>query len=111
MLIKSLMLYSLPYIAGVASSLVAAHQIAPSLEKMIFKTNDRSGVFFGQVVNRSLKGDRLPMRRSTSSTGKIYIEVPAQITPSPKINVRCERPLADVDGRCFANADSALSVT
>ena len=49
MLIKSLMLYS-PYIVGAASSIVVAGQLVPH-ETMLPP----------QVVNRSLKGDRLPI--------------------------------------------------
>ena len=48
MLIKSLMLYS--YIVGAASSIVVAGQLVPH-ETMLPP----------QVVNRSLKGDRLPI--------------------------------------------------
>ena len=92
MLIKSLMLYS--YIVGAASSIVVAGQLVPH-ETMLPP----------QVVNRSLKGDRLPIQHAAPRTnGKIYIKVPARIAPSPKINIGCERPLTDVDGRCFANA-------
>ena len=63
--IKSLTLYSLPYFVGVASFLVAAHQIAPTLNSIgLWDTNTKNEIFSGQTVNRSLKHNRLPIQRA-----------------------------------------------
>jgi hypothetical protein len=113
-LIKGLILYSLPYIVGVASSVVAARQLVPLFETLAHRLSEagaKGDVFRGQVVNRSLKGDRLPMQHAKPLTnGKIYIKVPARIAPSPKMNIRCERPI-NVIGRCFAYTGTVTHAT
>jgi hypothetical protein len=115
-LIKGLILYSLPYIVGVASSIVAARQLVPSLETLAHGLSEatvKGDVFLGQVVNRSLKGDRLSIQHAkplTNANGKIYIKIPARIAPSPEINIRCKRPI-DVIDRCFADTGMVTRAT
>jgi hypothetical protein len=56
MRIKSVTLYSLPYVVAVASFLVAAHQVAPAPNGIdLWHTNTKAEIFSGQTVNRSLK--------------------------------------------------------
>ena len=66
MRIKSITLYSLPYVVGVAGFLVTAHQVAPTLVSIgLWDANTKSEIFPGQTVNRSLKRNRLPIQRAT----------------------------------------------
>jgi hypothetical protein len=106
MRIKSVTLYSLPYVVGVVSFLVAAHQVAPSLTTLhaLSDTSTKSVIISGQVVNRSLKSDRLPIKQAApQANDKMPVKVPGQIAPDPKVKIDCESPI-DVIGRCFANA-------
>ena len=104
MCMKSLTLYSLPYIVSVASLVVAAHQVAPSLRTFLSDTGTKSSIISGQVVNRSLKNDRLPIKQAVPrADDKAHIVVPAQIAPNQKIKTDCGPPI-DVIGRCFAGA-------
>jgi hypothetical protein len=83
----SVTLYSLPYVVGLGSFLVAAHQVAPSLTTLraLSDTSTISALISGQVVNRSLKTDRLPIKQAVPRADeKGYIKVPAQIVPSQK---------------------------
>jgi hypothetical protein len=99
--IKSLALYSFPYLVGAASLVVAAHEVAPTALRFQ-DTNTKSAIISSQVVNRSLKSDRLPiMQAGPQANDKGNIRVPARIAPSPEVNIRCEGPM-DLDGRCFA---------
>jgi hypothetical protein len=99
--IKSLALYSFPYLVGAASLVVAAHEVAPTALRFQDK-NTKSAIISSQVVNRSLKSDRLPiMQAGPQANDKGNIRVPARIAPSPEVNIRCEGPM-DLDGRCFA---------
>jgi len=98
MRIKNLTLYLLPYLVG-AASLVAANQAAPTLRFEDTSTN--SAITSDQVVNRSAKGDRLPIRQAVPRAND---NVPTRIAPNPEINVGCEGPI-EVNGRCFADAD------
>ena len=106
MLIKTLTLYSLPCMLSVASLVVAAHQVAPSPTTLRFlsDTSTKSAIISGQLVNRSLKSDRLPIKQAVpQADDRVHIKVPAQITPNQKTNTDCESPI-DVIGRCFADA-------
>ena len=91
-IMKNVTLYSLPYVVGVASFLVAAHEVAPSLT--LSDTSTTSAIIFHQVVNRSLKSDRLPIKQA----------VPQANMPNRKIKNDCNKPPIDVIGRCFADA-------
>ena len=65
MFIKSVVLYSLPYIVGIASSMVTTHHFIPSLGTTpthLSAPTPEDGTFLGQVVNRSLKGDKLAVQ-------------------------------------------------
>ena len=102
MLIKTLALYSLVYIAGITSSM-AVHQVIPSAGTAArFQSGTGGGtpIFNGQIVNRSLKSDRLPKRQVNE---KAPLQVPAQVAPNSKIKSDCKPPI-DVVGRCFAGA-------
>jgi hypothetical protein len=96
MLIKGLILYSALYIAGAASSLVAVHQIAPARHAVLISLSDtkvKSESVFGQVVNRSLKGNRLPIQHGLPQAhDKLHYMVPAADGLGMKLNIRCERP-------------------
>ena len=60
------MLHSIPYVVSVASFLIVAQQVAPTLNSIgLRETNTKNEIFSGQSVNRSLKRDRLPIRRAT----------------------------------------------
>ena len=108
MRIKSLALYSFPYFVGVASLVAATHEVAPTA--LCFHTNTKSAITSGQVVNRSLKSDRLPiMQAGPHANDKGNIKVPVRIAPSSEVKNVCEGPI-DVNGRCFADAGHALSL-
>ena len=85
MRLKSVTLYSLPYVVGVASFLVAAHQVAPSLKSIgLWDTSTKNEIYFGQTVNRSLKRNRLPIQRATPrqapEKGQIKTPIPSKET-------------------------------
>ena len=109
MRIKSLALYSFPYFVGVASLVAATHEVAPTA--LCYQdTNTKSAITSGQVVNRSLKSDRLPiMHAGPQANDKGNITVPVRIAPSSKVKNVCEGPM-DVNGRCFSDAGHALSL-
>jgi hypothetical protein len=80
---KSITLYSLPYVVGVASFLVAAHQIQPSFKSIgLWGTSTKNEMYSGQTVNRSLKRDRLPIQRATPhqapEKGQIKAPIPSK---------------------------------
>ena len=107
MRIKSVTLYSLPYVVGVASFMVAAHQVTPSLTTLhpLSDASTKSAIISGQVVNRSLKSDRLPIKQAVPrADDERQIKLPGQIAPNRKIKNDCNKPPIDVIGRCFADA-------
>ena len=84
------------YLVSIASSLVAASQVAPSMN-----ARARSAITPYQVVNRSLKGDRLPIEQVGPETDlREYFKVPDRLVPK-KNDTDCKPPI-DVRGRCFA---------
>jgi hypothetical protein len=105
--IKTLALHSLPYIASIATSIVAAQNIAPLVGTAFdFQSDSSAGSasFSGNVVNRSLKGDRLPVKlASPGADDKGSITAPTEMTPTQKLKSRCKPPM-DVIGGCFADA-------
>jgi hypothetical protein len=87
MSIKSVTLYSPPYVVGVASFLVVAHQVAPSLTTLgpLSDTSKKNAIISGQVVNRSLKRDRLPIKQAVpQADDERQIKLPGQIAPNQK---------------------------
>jgi hypothetical protein len=63
---KSVNLYSIPYVVSVASFLIVAQEVAPTLNSIGLRdTNTKNEIFSGQSVNRSLKRDRLPIQSAT----------------------------------------------
>ena len=103
MRVKNVTLYSLSYIVGVTSLVVAAHQVSPALKpsRLLSDTSTKSAIFSGQVVDRSRKSDRSPFEQPSQAD----IKVPAQIAPIKKIKTDCET------GRCFASAGLYRKVT
>jgi len=103
MRVKNVTLYSLSYIVGVASLVVAAHQVSPALKpsRLLSDTSTKSAIFSGQVVDRSRKSDRSPFEQPPRAN----IKVPAQIAPNKKIKTDCEI------SRCFAGAGLYRKVT
>ena len=66
MKIKSVTLYSLPYVVGIVSILVAVHQVVPTLKGISLRdANAKNEAFSGQTVNRSRKSNRLPIHSTT----------------------------------------------
>lgn len=56
-----------------------------------------------QIVNRSIKGDRLPIRQAKPQVNdNAPTQEPAQFRQNPKIKTDCKPPI-DVVGRCFAD--------
>jgi len=101
--IKSLTLYSLPYFVGIASLVVAAQQVAPTALRFQ-DTSTKSAITSDQVVNRSLKSDRLPIKQTApQANDKGNVKVPARIAPNPEIKIGCEQQI-NLNGRCFADA-------
>ena len=112
MLIKTLALYSLVYIAGITISM-AVHQVIPSAGTAArFQSGTASGtpVVAGQIANRSLKSDRLPIKRAMREVNdKSHLQGPVQIAPNPKFKTDCKPPI-DVLGRCFADAGMSYTL-
>ena len=107
MRIKRVTLYSLPYVLGVASFIVAAHQVAPSLTTLgaLSDASTKNAIISGQVVNRSLKGDRLQIMQAVSrADDERQTKLPGQIAPNRTIKNDCNKLPIDVIGRCFADA-------
>ena len=105
MLIKTLTLYSLTYILGITSSL-AVHQViaSPGTAARFQPGSGATAIITGQIVNRSVKRDRLPIKQPTpQASDKPRVQVPGQIVPNPKSKTDCKPPI-DVLGRCFADA-------
>ena len=105
MLIKTLTLHSLTYIVGITSS-VAVHQVIPSpgTAARFQPSSGTTAIVTGQIVNRAVKRDRLPIKQATpQSNDKPRVQVPGQIVPNPKFKTDCKPPI-DVLGRCFADA-------
>ena len=56
MQIKSVTLYSLPSVVGIAGILVAVHQVVPTPKTIsLWDANANDGTFSGQTVNRPRK--------------------------------------------------------
>jgi hypothetical protein len=103
MLIKTLTLHSLTYLVGITSSM-AVHQVTPSpgTAARFQPGSGTTAIITGQIVNRSVKRDRLPIKQTTPQAND---KVPGQIVPNPKFKTDC-RPPIDVIGRCFADAQA-----
>jgi|SRR5689334_25379265 len=106
MLIKTLALHSLTYLVGITSSM-AVHQVIPSQGARNRFERDTgtiaTAITTQQIVNRSMKSDRLPVRQAKPQVNdKTPAQMPAQIPPNPKFKTGCKPPI-DVPGRCFAD--------
>jgi len=105
MLIKTLTLYSLTYIVGITSS-VAVYQVIPSpgAAARFQRGSGTTAIVTGQIVNRSVKRDRLPIKQAKpQANDKPRVLVPRQTVPNPNFKTDCKPPI-DVIGRCFAGA-------
>jgi hypothetical protein len=80
---------------------VAAHQIAPSFQVGLHPQSHttEAAIFSAQIVNRSLKGDRLLIHDgATNAIGKEQRQVPTSIVP-PKREIQIGRErLSDFPG-------------
>ena len=104
MLIKTLTLHSLTYLVGITSS-VAVHQLIPSDTVVRFQSGTgTTAIITQQIVDRSIKSDRLPVKQAPQVNDKapILMLMPAS-TPNPKFKTDCKQPI-DILGRCFADA-------
>jgi hypothetical protein len=108
--------FSYPYIVGTASIVIAAHHTVSALVDTPLpplNPSARAKIYSSQVVNHSLKGDRL-MIHHTAHQAADPQHNPGQtpISPNQKIKIGCERPvssatsvfISDMIGRCFADA-------
>lgn len=105
MLIKTLTLHSLSYIVGITSS-IAVHQVSLSTAttaRFQSETSTEAAITIGQIANRSVKSDRLPIKQAQlQANDKAPVQVPARIAPDTKFKTDCKPPI-DVLGRCFAD--------
>ncbi len=105
MLIKTLTLYSLTYLVGIASS-VAVHQVIPApgtAAGFQSDTSSKAAIIVRQIVNRPIKGDRLPVRQAEpQANDEAPVQVPAHVAPNPEFKTDCKPPI-DVVGRCFVD--------
>ena len=93
MLVKTLTLKSLPYIVGIASSIVAAHNIAPSAgttSGLQSEINTGSTIIYRQAVDRALKGDRLPIRQAEPNS---INNESVHSAPNPRNETDCKPPI------------------
>ena len=94
--VKFATLYLLPYVV------IGVHEVAPTVNVVLSDSSAKSAIISEQVVNRSLKRDRLPIRQVTPETDvKEYFKVPARPAPNQNNDTGCKPPI-DVRGRCFA---------
>jgi hypothetical protein len=110
MLIKTLALHSLT-VVGITGSM-AVHQgiSSPGRAERSQSGTGRTATVAQQIVNRSIKSDRLPIKQSRPQVNdKAPVQVPAQIPLNPKYKSDCKSPI-DVPGRCFADARANLEV-
>jgi hypothetical protein len=95
MFVKTLTLYSLIYLAGIAGSM-AVHQGLPRGSVTELHADIR------QIVVRSLKSDRLPVKQAEPHAfDKAPVLVPRHTAPNLKDKDYCKPPI-DVPRRCFA---------
>ena len=94
--VKFATLYLLPYVV------IGVHEVAPTVNVALSDRSAKSAIISEQVVNRSLKRDRLPIRQVAPETDvREHFKVPAGLAPNQKNDTDCKPPI-DVRGRCFA---------
>ena len=104
MLIKTLTLHSLTCLLSITSSMAVQQVIPSDTAARLQSGTGMTATMTRQTVNRSLKGDKLPIKQAKPPVnGQAPVQVPAQITPSLKFKTDCKPPI-DVLGRCFADA-------
>jgi hypothetical protein len=95
MLVKTLTLKSLPYIVGIAGSIVAAHNIAPSAGTTSgLQSEINTEIIYRQAVDRALKGDRLPIRQAEPNATN---DESVHSTSNQKIKTYCKPPIDGPD--------------
>ncbi len=108
MLIKTLTLHSLTYIAGVLTSMAVHHQVgpAPAATAGLRSDTTRAAIIERQIANSSAKSDRLPIREAKpQANDEAHPQVTGKRAPKPKFTTSCKPPI-DVIGRCFADASA-----
>ena len=103
MLVKALTLKSLPYIVGIAGSVLAAHNIAPSAgttSGLQSDINTKSTIIYRQAVDRALKGDRLPIRQAEPTS---INNESVHSTPNPRNENDCKPP-TDIPRKSIVSA-------
>ena len=83
-------------LASIASSLFAANQVAP----LTSPDGRVKSAIVSLLVNRSLKGDRLPIRQLAPAI-KVQERFKAPTIPDKKTETGCKPPV-EIPGRCFA---------
>ncbi|MFZ1208821.1 MAG: hypothetical protein WAN94_11870 [Pseudolabrys sp.] len=88
------------YLVSIAGSLLCGQ---PSRSNVVLSNESARGAITSyQVVNRSLKRDRLPIGQVGPETNlREYFKVPDRLVPNQKNDTDCKPPI-DVRGRCFA---------
>ncbi len=113
MLARAIALHSVPYIVGIAGSIVAANEIVRPTGEQLRSPSDISvenAITFGQAANRSTKADRLPIRNlAPLANDKGRKQSPPKLTPSLRSDPGC-RPPIDLAGHCFANTEPHFNV-
>jgi len=112
MLIKTLTLHSLTCLVGITGSM-AVQQVTPSpgTGGRFQSGNGAAAIITQQIVDRSIKSDRLPIEQAKLQTDdKAPLKVPAQSMPNPKFKADCKPPI-DVVGRCFADVAGPADVS
>lgn len=106
MLIKTLTLHSLTYLVGITSSLAVPQLIPSSGTAAGFQSDTRieAAIIPRQIVNRTIKSDRLPVKQVGSGVnGKGGpVRIPAHTAPNREWKADCKPPI-DLIGRCFAD--------
>jgi hypothetical protein len=103
------------YIVETASIDLDAHHTVPALVDTALQPSNpsaRAKIYSTQVVNHSLKGDRLMIHHTAhQAADPKYNPGQTPILPNQKIRIGCERPVSsaasvfinDMIGRCFAD--------
>lgn len=88
------------YLVSIASPLIAAYQFAPLNGDAIFQASAKNTIISQQMVNRSVKSDKMQIRRATPESDVRQFFLPPPISDR-KTDSGCKPPI-DVPGRCFA---------
>ena len=78
------------YLLSIASSLLAANQVAPSMNVVLSNESARGAITSYQVVNRSLKRDRLPIGQVGPETNLRILQSARSARAQPKKRYRLQ---------------------